>query len=184
MFAFPLFQIVIIKWHIESSIRKFTTRHLMNMKYDIMNKQTWTTSEKQLIYFLGKKHCKISVWTIWVFLFNKAVKNIISNYLSHETIAFDDRDLPWSNKKAKQLTLEKNERYKRYVIKDSKIFDKVKCIQNELGPLTESNKQKRYYSRLSNELINPIPSSAYIGRLSRCLKKKKNSLYPTVKSPK
>ena len=50
-----------------------------------------------------------------IFLFNKTVKNIISNYISHETVTFDDRDPAWINKNAKQLILEKNGMYKRYI---------------------------------------------------------------------
>ena len=63
------------------------------------------------------------------FLFNKTIKNIISNYIPHETITFDDRDPPWINKNVKQLILEKNEMYKKYFnkSKDREIFDKVKC---------------------------------------------------------
>ena len=34
------------------------------------------------------------------FLFNKTAENIISNYIPHETVRFDDRDRPWINKKA------------------------------------------------------------------------------------
>ena len=48
------------------------------------------------------------------FLFNKTIKNIISNYIPHETVTFDDRDPPWINKNVKQLILEKNEMYKKY----------------------------------------------------------------------
>ena len=42
-----------------------------------------------------------------IFLFNKTVKNIISNYIPRETVIFDDRDPPWINKNVKQLMLEK-----------------------------------------------------------------------------
>ena len=34
----------------------------------------------------------------YYFLFNKTVKTIISDYISHETVTFDDRDPPWINK--------------------------------------------------------------------------------------
>ena len=83
------------------------------------------------------------------------VKNIVSNYIPHETVTFDDRDPPWINKKAKQLIPEKNEMHKKYVKvnNDTKMFDKVKCLQNEQNSVTESNKQK-YYSRLLNKLID------------------------------
>ena len=49
------------------------------------------------------------------FLFNKTVKHIISNYIPHETVTFDDRDPPGIKKNSKQFVLEKNEAYKRYV---------------------------------------------------------------------
>ena len=101
-----------------------------------------------------------------IFLFNKTVKNIISNYIPHETVTFDDGDPPWINKNAKQLILEKNEMYKKYVNenKDPRIFDKVKCLQNELNSIIESNKQK-YYSRLSKKLVDPVTSTKVIAPL-------------------
>ena len=47
-------------------------------------------------------------------LFNKAIKNIIRNYVPHETITCDDRDPPWINKDIKELIHEKNQAYKAY----------------------------------------------------------------------
>ena len=38
-----------------------------------------------------------------VYLFNKTIKNILSNYILHETIPCDDRDPRWINNKIKQL---------------------------------------------------------------------------------
>ena len=35
--------------------------------------------------------------------FNKAILNILSNFIPHETITCDDRDPPWFNKKIKSL---------------------------------------------------------------------------------
>ena len=94
-----------------------------------------------------------------IFLFNKTVKNIISNWISHETVTFDDRDPPWIYKNGKQLILEKKEMYKRYVNedKDPRIFNKVKCLQNELNSIIESNKQK-YYFRLSKKVVDSMTS--------------------------
>ena len=81
-----------------------------------------------------------------IFLCNKTIKNIISSYIPHETVTFDDRDPPWINKYVKQLILEKNEMYKKSVNenKDPRIFDKVKCLQSKLDSITESNKQIYY----------------------------------------
>ena len=42
-----------------------------------------------------------------IFLFKKTVNSIISNYILHETVTFDDRDPQWINKDIKQLNLEK-----------------------------------------------------------------------------
>ena len=111
----------------QSLIQKLTTRHLMNAKYGIMTKQVLITLEKQLFYFPGKKTLRNLNINDMGFLFNKTVKNIISNHIPHETITFDDRNPPWINKNAKQLILEKNEMYKKYVNenKDPRIFDKV-----------------------------------------------------------
>ena len=38
-----------------------------------------------------------------IFLFNKTIKNIISNYIPH-----DNGDPPWINKNVKHLIIEKN----------------------------------------------------------------------------
>ena len=110
-----------------------------------------------------------------IFLFNKTVKTIISSYIPHETVTFDDRDHPWINKKAKQLVLEKNEMYKRYAKenKDPKILEKFKCLQNEPNSIIESNKQK-YHSSLSNKLIDSVTSSrVYWSTLKMFLSNKK-----------
>ena len=40
-------------------------------------------------------------------IFNVTIKNILSNYIPHETITCGDRDPPWINKNIKQLILEK-----------------------------------------------------------------------------
>ena len=40
-----------------------------------------------------------------VYMFNKIIKNITSNYIPHEIIICDDRDPPWINKDIKQLTI-------------------------------------------------------------------------------
>ena len=53
---------------------------------------------------------------------------IISNYIPHEKVTFDDRDPPSIDKNAGQLILEKNEVYEKYVKenKDPKLFEKIR----------------------------------------------------------
>ena len=118
-----------------------------------------------------------------IFLFNKTVKDIISNYIPHETVTFDDRDPLWINKNVKQLILEKNEMYEKYLNdnKDSRIFDKVKCLQNELDSIIESNKHK-YYSRLSKKLADSMASTkSYWSTLQIFLNNKKIPCIPLLK---
>ena len=79
--------------------------------------------------------------------------------------------------------LEKNEMYKKYFneIKDPIIFDKVKCLQNELDSIIESNKQK-YYPRLSKKLVDPMTSmKSYWSTLKMFLNNKKIPRIPPLK---
>ena len=66
-----------------------------------------------------------------VSLFNKTIKNILSNYIPHETITCDDKDPPWFNKNIKQLIQEKNNTYKSSIlsVKNPQIFEKVKSAE-------------------------------------------------------
>ena len=41
-------------------------------------------------------------------LFNRTIKNILSNYIPHKTIICDDKDPPWINNNIKHLIQEKN----------------------------------------------------------------------------
>ena len=118
-----------------------------------------------------------------IFLFNKTIKNILSNYIPHETVTSDDRDPPWINKNVKLLILEKNEMYKKYLNenKDPRIFDKVKCIQNKLDSIIEINKQK-CYSRLSKKLVDPMTTTkSYWSTLKMFLNNKKIPCIPPLK---
>ena len=55
-------------------------------------------------------------------LFNKTIKNVILNYIPHETITCDDRDPPWISKDIKELIHEKNQTYKSYRQNKNNIF--------------------------------------------------------------
>ena len=48
------------------------------------------------------------------YLFNKTIKNLLSNFMPHETITFDDRDPPWINSQVKHLIHKKNVIYKNH----------------------------------------------------------------------
>ena len=95
-----------------------------------------------------------------VFLFNRTIKNIPSNYIPHEIIICDDRDPPWINNRVKELINEKNDTFQcsLHSNKDPKLFSKVEYLQNELKSLIEANKEK-YYSRISKRMMNPLTST-------------------------
>ena len=106
-----------------------------------------------------------------VYLFNKTIKIILSNYISHETITGDDRDPPWIENKIKQLSQEINNTNRIYILsnKNPQISEEVKYLQNQLKLLTESKKE-RYYLRISKKLIDPMTSAIKIAGQywSRC----------------
>ena len=95
-----------------------------------------------------------------VSLFNRPIKNILSNYIPHETITCDDKDPSWFNNNIKQLIQEKNNAYKSYMLSDKnpQIFDRLTSLQNQLQCLIEGNKEK-YYLRIFKKLMDPITSA-------------------------
>ena len=77
-----------------------------------------------------------------VHMFNKTIKNIMSNYIPHETITCDDRDPRWINKDIKQLILDKNHAYKSYICNDKswQFFNQFKFLQTVLRSLIEESR--------------------------------------------
>ena len=72
------------------------------------------------------------------FLFNKTIKNIFSNFISHETVTCDDRDPHCINNNIKQLIREKSNTYRSYILNDKNLqmFHKVKHLQKQLKKLS------------------------------------------------
>ena len=62
-----------------------------------------------------------------VVLFNRTIKNILSNYIPYEIITCDYRDPPWINNRVKELINDKIDTFQCYLhsIKDPKLFNKV-----------------------------------------------------------
>ena len=67
-------------------------------------------------------------------LLNKTIKNIIRNYIPHETITCDDEDPPWINKDIKELIHEKNQAYKSYRQNRNNMFSvhQFELVQSKL----------------------------------------------------
>ena len=89
-------------------------------------------------------------------IFNTTIKNILSNYIPHETITCDDRDPTWINKNVKQLILAKNQAYKSYLWsnKSLQFLNQFQFLQTKLNSLIEESKEK-YYVCLSKKLLDP-----------------------------
>ena len=85
-------------------ILKFIIHLHINRKFGIIKRQTLKISKKQDVSFRGKSVLQIV----------KAIKNIVSNYIPHETITCNDRDPPWNNKIIKKLINDKNHAYTSY----------------------------------------------------------------------
>ena len=64
--------------------------------------------EKAITYFSWERAFENLSVDEKVSLFNKTIKNILSNYIPHEIITFDDIDPPLFNKNVKSLIDEKN----------------------------------------------------------------------------
>ena len=87
-----------------------------------------------------------------VYLFNKTIKNIVCNYIPHETIVCNDRDPPWINENIN----DKNHAYKSYRQNEnnSPTFQNFQFLQSKLNSLIEESNHK-YHVRLSKKLSDP-----------------------------
>ena len=117
-----------------------------------------------------------------VSLFNKTIKNILSNYIRHKTITCDNKDPPWFNKNIKQLIQEKNNTYKSYILSDKnpQIFERVKSLQNQLKCSIEGSK-KNYYLRISKKLMDPATSAKTYWSILKTLLNNKKILRSFIK---
>ena len=86
-----------------------------------------------------------------VYLFNKTIKNIASNYIPHETIICNDRDPPWINNNIKKLINDKNRAYASYCLNENN-SSPLQFLQSRLNSLIEKSKLK-YYACLSKKAI-------------------------------
>ena len=105
---------------------------------------------------------------------NTTIKNIMANFIPHETIICDDRDPPWINNRIKKLIYERNSLYKDYrKNNDTQIFEKLTLLQKKLHLAMEESKDT-YYSDLSTKLAkqNSNPKT-YWSVLKRFLNNKK-----------
>ena len=82
-----------------------------------------------------------------VCLFNKTIKNMLYNFISHETNTCEDKDYTWIDKSIKRLIQDKNEAYKRFKSSNtnSQPCENFQSLQSFFGVSIEALKQ-RYYA--------------------------------------
>ena len=115
-----------------------------------------------------------------VYLFKKTIKNILSNYVHHETINCNNRDPLWINNKIKQLIQEINNRHRSFFLsnKNPQILEKVKYFQNQYKFFTKINKE-RYYLCISKKLLDSMTSvKTHWSILKSFLNNEKNPCIP------
>ena len=117
-----------------------------------------------------------------VHLFNQTIKNILCNFIPHETVTYNDRDPLWINSKIKGLIQEKNIAKKCYFEnnKDIQLFRRFQCMQNLLTATIEKSKEQ-FYSRILTKLMYPtISLEAYWSILKTFLNNKKIPCIPPI----
>ena len=75
-----------------------------------------------------------------VFILNKTIVNILSNFIPHEILTIDDKDPPWFIKKIKNIIQEKNKKIKNIIQEKNNVY---KSYQN-----SKSNSNTYYLTRL------------------------------------
>ena len=117
-----------------------------------------------------------------VFIFNKTVLNVLSNFIPHEVVVCDDKDPPWFNGKIKLLINEKLRTYNVYHknIENNQLCKNLSSLQQRLHDLIDDSKQK-YFLRLTQKL-NTIQKStkAYWALLKIFLNNRKIPVIPPL----
>ena len=97
-------------------------------------------------------------------IFNETILNIITNFISHETKIFNDREPPWTNNKVKTMIQEKNKIYQLYLKnKSNMLATKLETLQNLIYETLESCKSK-YYENISKKICSKAILQNIIGK--------------------
>ena len=117
-----------------------------------------------------------------VFILNKTILNILSNFIAHETSTVDDKDSPWFRKK--NLIQEKNNSYKSYLNSKSnnkiQYLRRLKLLQEDVHNEIEVSKSN-YYSRITYKLTHIQKNTkVYWALLKRFLNNKKMPIIPPL----
>ena len=118
-----------------------------------------------------------------MYLFNKTIRNIITNYIPQETIICNERDPLWINKNIKKLINDKNHAGKYYLQNENNYstFQNSQFLQFKLNSLIETS-QHNYNVLLSKKkLLDPAASpKSYWSILNTFLNNKKIPCIPPL----
>ena len=92
-----------------------------------------------------------------VILFDETVRNIIWNFITHETVIFDDRDRSWITSRINKMIEDKYLAFKRFVknksfVNISSNRERFSSLQNKLSSLKETLKQDSF-SKIAKKVI-------------------------------
>ena len=93
---------------IYAKIEKCVILHHINVKYGIIKVRKLNKLNKHLKCFFWEKSFRNLNINEMVSLFNRTIKNILSNYIPHKAITFDGKIPSWINDNTKQLIQKKN----------------------------------------------------------------------------
>ena len=118
---------------------------------------------------------------IWLTFAQKQFKKL-SNFIPHQTITIDDKNLPWFNTKIKCLLQEKSKIYRNFCKNrnNTQLLRKLEYLQNCLNNSIDSSKHNCYL-RSANKL-NSIQKSSktYWSLLKSFLNNKKIPIIPSI----
>ena len=184
MFTYFCIQIVIIKLYSQNLICKYITHHHTHEKSGTINKQILNLSDGKLLILVGIEPFSILMLTR-VFLSSATpywtILNILSNFISLETIFCDHKDPRYFNKTIKSLIREKKNTFNKYRKNKNNIqlLQRLK-LQEKWNSFISVSKQN-YYSRMSTKLTKFHKSSkAYWSLLKTFLNNKKIPLIPPL----
>lgn len=133
--------------HMQNVISNLLSLRSINAKFSTMARTD--LNRNALNDFLWNRAFKYLLKNEILHVFNKNIKNILSNFNPHEIGFCNDKYTPWINSKIKSLIKNKNSAYKNYL-------------------------KKIYISRISSKLTSPTTSSkAYWSILENLMNKKK-----------